>query len=418
MKVSLQTIYYMFFVSVFVLGVWINFDFKFGAFNLQGAFSIILLLMVMSFMVLFSRTPISVGYVRFFLFLLVFLIFNILLVDEVFSAFPDRLKGAGQVLLYFSLSVLFYIFSKKYVQEYQYKTLIFLVLFFVFTFSILENIGAWKHLNDTLRQMLYGNSLYESTDRDFRVYGAERPTALMREPAHLGHIVVFLVMIYLALEERVFKYLLSIIILLSALYLVKSPVVVVGLFYVGYSWFKYKKSLGKLFFFIVLVAFSTAVSYHLFSERIDGVMSGADFSFVARILGPVVVSYNVIADYPVMGVGVTADDIIYGYVYDMFHAFGFSERLKDMGYFQISKMITSYFWIHFVYMGLVGSILWVLLYVYVIRKVMFLRNYADVLIPFLLLGTLMGGFTTMKTWLIFAFIALAQYFREARHAKY
>ena len=156
---------------------------------------------------------------------------------------------------------------------------------------------------------------------------------------------------------------------------------------------------------IILVSF-------YFTDRVNNILDGVDFSAASRFIGPPLVTYNVLLDYPLFGIGPTSDTLMYGYVYDVFFYLGFEYQLSFFSDEVISKRVTNSFFLNFIYFGLIGGVLF-LYALYRYTKIHIGSNGALVYLSlFFGLGFCIGGYVTPMFWalafLLYSSVSLYQ----------
>ena len=401
--------FYLFVVVVF--SVWITPDFVFSGITFPNF--IPLLCSFFGFFFLLD-CKLSLRVFRVFVGMVLCVFASIILVPSVVALFSERVTGAVQIV--FSIFV-FFVSSEVYKKS--NKSLFISILsffwFFLVVMSILEFLGLTNDVVNDVRYFIYNKSIYESSMRDIIQYGVVRPITLMREPAHLALLLSVLSMV-ISLSYRKYGFFLIVISFFVVLYIVRSPLVILmPAAYFSILLFMYEGSRSRkalLFFFILIVAVAFIISgMSLFQSRIVNIMDGVDFSAASRLISPPLVTFNVLMDYPIFGLGPTADSFMYFYVYDVFQNLGFDYQLKVFDEAVISKRVTNYLFLNFIYFGLLGgffiiSMLWVYFRFDLSKTASF-----SVLTVFFIFGFGIGSYVTPTVWIILflIFVGVRQY---------
>jgi hypothetical protein len=332
---------------------------------------------------------------------------------KIFYDFGSGARLLSLVMYYSSviISYIFFMAAFKLRASYLYNFIFFTVCLVVF-FSLLEFLFSpfYKVMSD-VRGLIYGGVSYSGFERDLAVYGGVRPQFLFSEPSHLAFFIsssVYLLVLGAGFEKAGKVTALAFLILIISFFSIRSPVVIIGMilvFYINVVRMVYSGgsflSVGGI---ILSVIFSIYVAFMTVGDRVVGIMDGEDFSAAARLVVPSLVGIDSLNDYSFFGVGLGRADIIYGYVVDSFYSLGFRTRLIDFSADEVEVLVTNYFWLHWIYNGILGGI-----GIYVLIVWLFgvgsISGLLCVFVPFLLMGWGIGAYLGLKIWMFFALMS-------------
>ena len=400
-----------FLLLAIVFSVWITVDFTLGGKILPNPIPALLIALYLLFYFNGSYRVCSRIYV---LRVLLIVFFSLMLTAEPLLYFHERITGAIQLVY----SVIFFTLLVEVYQNTNLKRFksLFILLYVVFiSLLILEFLGVLKGFFDYVRSILYSRSLYESTVRDLVQYGAVRPNSFMREPAHVA-LFFSLLTLLVSLSVRFGLFFLLLAFLFSML-VIRSPIaffMIPAYLLINYG-LNSAVGIKRLLVYILAITLSfllVAIVFIYFEDRVHNILDGVDFSAASRFIGPPIVTFNVLLDYPFFGIGPTADSLSYGYVYDAFFNLGFDYQLRFFSDEVIAKRVTNSFFLNFIYFGLLGGCCFLfVLYLYV-RTYLGFMGAVVFLVLFLGLGFCIGGFVTPMFWalafLLFASVSVFQ----------
>ena len=176
--------------------------------------------------------------------------------------------------------------------------------------AALENFTPFKAISDSFRLAFYERGVYEADLRDIALYGGVRPKFFTKEPSHLAQFLVLFSIAWLLIAEEKQKHIFFFIYVSLGFLLIRSPVVfmapVVGFVSIILSrehGYIYRHILPLVVFILLLTPVLGIIAEETIAPRLDLIASGRDASFIARFLAPLHVMWNVIADYPLLGLG-------------------------------------------------------------------------------------------------------------------
>lgn len=278
---------------------------------------------------------------------------------------------------------------------------------FIIIGCILENHTGLRAISDRVREKIYDSGVvYDADLRDQLLYGHIRPKLFTSEPSavtfaythycaawlvvspwrwklpiYLG--LVGLAMIVLPGPTLVLMLLLMIpyLILLSGANRRRSPTRIVGMIALS----------------VVVLGITVAVGQSLFAARLAELSRGEDASFFYRFTGPMLVAFDIFRHFPVAGAGLTGESFITDNVMNVYMnspSFQAAWRISRIG-----DVLTNYFWLHWIYLGLVGGvIMFAALSVWL--RMLGVPSVLYCWAVWLILGQASGSYVGPKTWAV------------------
>lgn len=335
------------------------------------------------------------------------------------SHFVDLLKGCAQLgsSMVVSASLVFWLQKRD---PARIAVFLYWLVVCVLLLALLETfVPQIRDGGNVVREQIYGGrSLYDSNERDIRTYGLVRPLVLAREPAHLGFFIAVCITIWAAVGRARARYVQALILLAWTMISVRTPVVVVGIAAVISLWAYERAILGKLS--AARIALGLTLSFALmacallvFGERFRLIQSGDDFSATARLIGPPFIAFDILKVSPLFGLGPGSAEAISPFVKSRFYLFGFDGRLGEFSDREIGNFVTNYFWLHWIYFGVVGGAIAVYL-LHKLARYMGAHRPTFVIYLFFLFGQAIGGYVNLRVWVTFALLTWALAVIDAR----
>ena len=225
----------------------------------------------------------------------------------------------------------------------------------------LEDYTGLKDISDRARGAIYSANLYDADKRDLLLYGTIRPKLFTTEPSYVTFALTFFAFAWFMASEWRFK--LPVYVAMMAVGMVFMPgptLLLMLLLLIPYQFLSMQArsvmriALVGLVSLAVLVVF-VAIAQSAFSARFKQIAEGGDASTFYRIEGPALVAGDVIQKYPLAGAGLTSENFIADDVLNIYRASpAFS---ADWEFTQTSAVLTNYFWLHWIYFGLVFGVL-------------------------------------------------------------
>lgn len=325
------------------------------------------------------------------------------------SGAGDLVEGAAQMLssIVIATSLLLWLRRRD---PASVATFLYVIVCIALTIATLEVfLPEVQSITEIVRRVIYGDrSLYDAVERDILVYGLPRPMALTKEPSLLGFFISVGLTAWVGVSSWRYRYLLAFALLAYALWLVRTPVAVLGfvgvtavLFYEGII-SKRMRILHMCALLLVLTVFAGAVA-QIFATRIEFIAAGTDLSAAARITASPFVTVASLRDSPVFGFGPGSRDAMLPYVWDVLAGFGFSDRLAGMQTEVIGDYVTNYLWLHWIYFGVLGGV--IVLFQLVLYGRAFGCQHPWVAIAlFFLFGQAHGAYVSVRVWVVFALL--------------
>ncbi len=149
---------------------------------------------------------------------------------------------------------------------------------------------------------------------------------------------------------------------------------------------------------ILYVAMAT-----IMSERLDVILSGNDDSFTIRITAPFQIAWETIARNPFFGAGIGGREAIVDIILQTFlPVIAGIDRM----YNRLSVGITSVFWLHWIYFGLVGGVAALMAIIKLMRGL----GAGSLIFPAIVLlgfSHTMGAYVGPRYWTIFFLVMAA-----------
>jgi hypothetical protein len=282
----------------------------------------------------------------------------------------------------------------------------------------LEKYAGLSVASDWVRERIYDRGiLYDADRRDEILYGHVRPKLFTSEPAAVTFTYTHFCFAWLVISRWRGKLALYGLLMAAGLFLMPGPTLLLMvmllvpylLFASGQEERPASGGIGMprlvkgLALSLTLVIAGVVAGTSLFAERIEEFLGGADASTFYRVVGPMLVAFDVFHRHPWAGIGLTAEQSIENEVLTVFmNSPGFSSEWR-IG--KISEVLTNYFWLHWIYLGLVwGATIVVALCVWLRRlgvpSLLFCWSV------WIILGQAGGAYVGPKAWSVM-FVAAA-----------
>lgn len=277
---------------------------------------------------------------KFLYLLLLFPAASLFLADMQF--FPGRLKGFLAYVYSIGFGLLFYRAILQNTPECLRRCLTY-ILAMVLILLTLERYTPMQGIFSDLRYFLHPTSVYDSDARDLAMVGFIRPKLIWREPAHVAQFVTLMIWCLAILSpKRLSAFVIGTGLVAVAYALIGSPIIILtilGLFVIFLPMLFRQTSLPTACLCTILTLAALAIGVILSGrgalpsiageERIAAIMSGEDGSFQKRISIPASTAKNVVADYPLFGLGISGTEAGFQHFSNAYAAFGI--RLYDDG---------------------------------------------------------------------------------------
>ena len=286
------------------------------------------------------------------------------------------------------------------------------------TFCILVVIGAFleqytelRVISDKVRERLYDSSqVYEADLRDQLLYGRIRPKLFTSEPSNVTFSYTHFAFLWLVISPWRWK--LAVYAVLMGLGFAATPgptlllllmlAVPYLIFLGGHAHDRSKRNsairlIGGVVLSGILVVGAVIIGSSLYAERLRDFTSGNDPSTFFRVIGPMLIAFDVFKHRPWAGIGLTAEAFIENDAFTIY--MNASGGVSTGWYFKIAEAITNYFWLHWIYLGLVwGTIMIVALTIWLrmLRTPSILFCWA----VWVILGQAAGAYVGPRAWTV------------------
>jgi TRAP-type mannitol/chloroaromatic compound transport system permease small subunit len=293
---------------------------------------------------------------------------------------------------------------------------------FIIVGCLLENYGGLRVISDKFRERLYdAGQVYDADLRDQLLYGRVRPKLFTSEPSAVTFAFTHFCSVWLVVSPWRRKLLVYLALMGCGLFVMPGPTLMLMLlltvpyllFLSGGTASTVTRFVGAAALSMILVGAAIVIGQSFFAERLNELASGKDASFFYRFTGPMLVAIDVIKRYPWAGAGLTGEPFIADRVLNVYmNSAAFQAAWKIT---RIGDVLTNYFWLHWIYLGLVwGSATLVAISVW-LRKL----GVPSVLycwVVWVILGQASGSYVGPRTWSVLL-IAAATSILSAKSAR-
>jgi hypothetical protein len=241
----------------------------------------------------------------------------------------------------------------------------------------LENYTSFKMISDQFRFFAYPH-YYTSEIRDILLHGGIRPKLFTAEPSHLASSYILFSISWLIISTNRYKFIIFLVLFVILLFLIRSPIMFIGLFSAFIIYFYFNLSNIKKFFditkplkyiflilILIIILYSTLTT--ALSGRLDFIVKGEDESILLRLVTPIFIAYETIVQYPFFGAGIGGKEAIENITLSVFmnHGINVNRLSKGIG---IAHTIPNAFWEYWIVFGLFGGLLGLLCFNNFARK--------------------------------------------------
>src|SRR6185437_8348949 len=103
---------------------------------------------------------------------------------------------------------------------------------------------------------------------------------------------------------------------------------------------------------LILVLGFVLIGQSLYAARLREITSGNDPSFFFREIGPMLIARDVFEKYPIAGIGLTGEPFAADEVMNVFMRSSQFSAAWQIDAAKIGDLLTNYFWLHWIYLGL------------------------------------------------------------------
>lgn len=279
---------------------------------------------------------------------------------------------------------------------------------------VLESHTSLRAISDAVRDRIYDSSVvYDADLRDQLLYGRIRPKLFTSEPSAVTFAYTHYCSAWLVISPWRWKLPVYLGLIGLALVVLPGPTLVLMLlltipYVIFLSGRHGRRSPTRLFgavaLSLLLIGLTVAVGQTLFAARLAELARGEDASFFYRFTGPMLVALDVFRHYPWAGAGLTGEMFIADNVMNVYMnspSFQAAWRISRIG-----DVLTNYFWLHWIYLGVVGGVL-MFVAISVWLRMLGVPSILYCWAVWLILGQASGSYVGPKTWAVLLFAAAA-----------
>ena len=278
---------------------------------------------------------------------------------------------------------------------------------FIIVGCLLESHAGLRALSDRVRERIYDSGVvYDADLRDQMLYGRIRPKLFTSEPSAVTFAYTHYSSAWLIVSPWRWKLPVYLGLVGLALVVLPGPTLVLMLLLMipyliflsgGHRRRSAARVVGMIALSIVLLGITIAVGQSLFAARLAELSRGEDASFFYRFTGPMLVAFDIFRHYPWAGAGLTGEPFITDNVMNVYMnspSFQSAWRITRIG-----DVLTNYFWLHWIYLGLVGGIvMFAALSVWL--RLLGVPSVLYCWAVWLILGQASGAYVGPKTWAV------------------
>ena len=278
---------------------------------------------------------------------------------------------------------------------------------FIIVGCILESHTGLRAISDKVREKIYDSGVvYDADLRDQLLYGRIRPKLFTSEPSAVTFAYTHYCSIWLVVSPWRWKLLIYLGLVGLAMIVLPGPTLVLMLllmipYLVLLSGANSRRSttrlIGMIALSVVVLGITVVVGQTLFAARLAELSRGEDASFFYRFTGPMLVAFDIFHHFPIAGAGLTGEPFITDNVMNVYMnspSFQSAWRISRIG-----DVLTNYFWLHWIYLGLVGGVvMFAALSVWL--RMLGVPSILYCWAVWLILGQASGSYVGPKTWAV------------------
>ncbi|MEE3623659.1 hypothetical protein UCD39_06600 [Nitrospirillum sp. BR 11752] len=284
-----------------------------------------------------------------------------------------------------------------------------LMLVFIITIvigTLLESYAGLNRISDAVRLAIYHQGIYEFDIRDEMLYGKVRPKLFTTEPSAVTFAYTLFAFSWLLTSDWKHKRLGYLAMTGAAMVAMPGPtllllVLLLALYELGPSDDPGQSAAMRIIKLgvvgILAIAAFAILGSTVYANRLHEIASGNDESFFYRVIGPFLVAVDVVKHHPILGVGLTGEQLVSDNIADVFLRSGAFSPLWNIP--EPNEVLINYFFLHWVYLGLCGGIIMIL------AISGWLRALGVPAVPmcwlsWAVLGQASGAYVSPKTWTV------------------
>ncbi|MCW5568599.1 MAG: hypothetical protein KIS84_10255 [Dokdonella sp.] len=322
---------------------------------------------------------------------------------------PKRFTGLLQLVYSLVISYAFFV-TLVHTERRQIAWILLMFCVAIAVGCLLEEHAGLRGVSDAVRERLYNSRIvYDADLRDEMLYGRVRPKLFTSEPSAVTFAYTQYSFAWLVVCRWRWKLVVYIALMALGLVLMPGPTLLLMLMLAvpyliflggqegqsGRSGATATRLFAGLSLSVVLVGAALVVGSSLFAERIAEYSSGKDASFFYRVLGPMLVAFDVFKHHPWAGAGLTGEQYIADDVLNVYMNSGDFQAAWRIP--KIGDVLTNYFWLHWIYLGLVwGTLMFIALSVWL--RLLGVPSVLFCWAVWVILGQASGAYVGPRTW--------------------
>lgn len=348
------------------------------------------------------------------------------LVSADVSLLGEKFKGFVQLTYSLLVAFGFFLVARHYTRE-KFATIFLALTLTILLGSAMETfIPAVKAASDSFRGMIFDSGVYSADRRDLALYGRVRPKFFTSEPSFIAFGYTLFAFCWYVVSRQAGKVVCYVGLLALGYFLIRGPTILLGITLVpiyeiflasrrrtvaGNTRLDLSRAVVAAIATCLLVIIGFILGWEVLEPRIDGIVSGRDPSFFARILAPTLIARDVLTLYPFAGVGLTGWESLEQMIVQLYATT--NHLAYDVQFDGASQSLTNYFWSLWIFMGLIGGLAFVVAMSFLLRS-LGVPSLAFCWCVWIVFGQAAGGFVTPRTWVVLALAALISVLHEKR----
>jgi hypothetical protein len=278
---------------------------------------------------------------------------------------------------------------------------------------LLEKYGGLAPISDAVRHRIYSSGVYDSDVRDEMLYGHVRPKFFASEPSIVSLCFTIFTFVWFGVSTWRWKLPAYLALIGAGVVVMSGPTLLLMLLLlVPYQLSIAAPKTGSRLLHVAKVMIVCAVlggsfvvaANTIFTKRVEEVTSGSDPSFFYRVLGPMIATRTVIGKYPIAGAGLTGEPFVEDEITTAYIGSPAYSRAWKIVH-PASELLVNYFWLHWIYLGLVWGTVIVAAISFWLRAIG-VRQVIFCWMVWSILGQASGAYVGPMTWSIFFLAAM------------
>jgi hypothetical protein len=274
---------------------------------------------------------------------------------------------------------------------------------------LLEQYTPLRAVSDSVRERIYDSSIvYDADVRDQVLYGRIRPKLFTSEPSNVTFGYTLFGFFWLVVSTWRWKLLIYGVLIAAGLAAMRGPTLLLMvvlaapyMFFLGGNREGGARSsairkMGVVALSAILAVGAVLIGSSLYAERLHVFMTGQDASTFSRIVGPMLVAFDIFKKHPWAGAGLTGEQFIEN---DAMTIYIMSGTYESSWFFKISESLTNFFWLHWIYLGAVwGTVMFIALSLWL--RILRTPSIAFCWTVWIIFGQAAGAYVGPKTWCV------------------